>query len=189
MHATAGGETIGKRIVVRVAAMCQVLGFAALALCEERAQARHLVMRFRDPGPPAVRQVEAKIGDCSNGEWAWVPAKISRTGQPGVFEATVEMPDAQCAIFRVKRLSSDPVPELQIAATEVRDATGPISPFDHALVESYANDDLRDLPRFQERVQMATGPSKSYAEMIPYVDYLPGYVSLGFLEKDAPWPE
>jgi len=176
---------MGKRIYT-AAGVCLLLRFGCLAFCQEPSQGHHLVMRFRDPGPPAVRQVEAKIGDCSNGEWVWAPARISRTAEAGLFEAAVEMPDAQCAMFRVKRLSDDPVPELQIVATELREATGPISPFDHAFVESYTNDDLRNLPRFQEPAYPGAG--KPYAERTWY-EYVPGYVVPRFLRLDLPWPE
>jgi len=132
---------------------------------QEPSPKSHFVIGFRDPGPPGIHLVEARLGSDRDDRWVRVPANISLEAD-GTFQATTEVADAKCSFFRVARPSGDESGPPGIVSMTLGPAIGVIFPTDVSYPALVRNKELSDLTRFYG--------------LRPGVDYLPGRVVVGF---------
>ena len=143
-----------------------LIGGGNLAPCQDTSESRLFVIKFTDPGPPAVHTVLVKTSEAPDKTWAFIPANI-RLSEDGVcHEATIEMPEVGWAMFRVKRDATGEAAPVRILGVATRPAEGPIFPVDVAFANSVRNEELYHLPRFS--FPLGGGP------------FWPGVVSVGF---------
>jgi hypothetical protein len=135
-----------------------------------------VVLEFYDPGAPAIHVVEGKMGDPARAWWARLLADISSTGEADVYEARLEMPEAKCASFRVRRLDSAEVPDLRILSVRTRPAEGLICGIDVAYANSVTNEE----PSGEPRVEGPDDPIVQGRE-----EYYPGIVGVLFRQDTS----
>jgi len=153
-----------------VAAFSLLLG-GHTSFCQESSpsSSRHLIIRFRDPGPPAIHSVQARTSDKPHGVWCTIPANISLSEDGFHYKATLEMPDARWGMFRVKRLGSGDSPPLTVSGVEAKEGDGAIFPVDVSYPSLVKNEELMGERRFEG--------------LIPGVDFAPGKVIVGFWQS------
>ncbi|MDP2896331.1 MAG: hypothetical protein Q8Q12_07205 [bacterium] len=143
-----------------------LIGGGNLAPCQDTSESRLFVIKFTDPGPPAVHTVLAKTSEAPDKIWAFIPANVRLSEDGLCHEATLEMPDVGWAMFRVKRHATDEAAPVRILGVATRPAENPIFPVDVAFANSVRNDELYHHPRFSS--PFGGGP------------FRPGIVSVGF---------
>ncbi len=140
-----------------------LMGGGNFAPCQDTSESRLFVIRFTDPGPPAIHSVQAKMSDNPDAAWSSIPANISLSEDGLHFKATVEVPDVRWALFRVKRLGGDEAGTLSVLDVKQGPANGPLFAVDVAYANAVTNQELSGEPRF-----MSVGP------------FRPGKIGVGF---------
>jgi len=157
---------MGKRAFLLSFGVISLVAFGGPALSQETSPTKHLVIQFQDPGPPAIHKVEGKVGADPDLPWLYVPAGVSRPDPSLPFEARLEVPDAECAVYRVKRLAGTEVPPMCVLSVGIAQAAGVICPIDSAYPASVCNKELQNELRFRG--------------LVPGKNYVPGEVIVGF---------